>query len=112
MNKRTIARLRAAAAYEALRGRPPKPDYGLLLVMPFVAAAGGALIAWRVEEATSRWRARQVTATSDHEPATSDLDATTPDRDSATPGVDPATPDLDPVTTDLEAEAEPVKASG
>ncbi|BCY11385.1 hypothetical protein [Actinoplanes sp. L3-i22] len=49
MTRRQIAERRAAVAYDVLRGRPIRPDYGYLLVLPLLAAAGGALIAWGIE---------------------------------------------------------------
>ena len=51
--KRTMPQ-RAADAYATLRGRPPKPDYGLLVIMPFLAAAAGSLIGLVVESALGR----------------------------------------------------------
>jgi hypothetical protein len=54
---RTIARRRFADALDVLRGRPPRFDYGLLLVLPFVAAAGGVLISLAIEDAIERRRA-------------------------------------------------------
>ncbi|GAA2852270.1 hypothetical protein Acy02nite_52120 [Actinoplanes cyaneus] len=57
MRRRTIAERRAAAAYEVLRGRPVRPDYGYLVVLPLLAAAGGALIAWGIESMVLRRRA-------------------------------------------------------
>jgi hypothetical protein len=56
---RTIARRRFAAAFDVLRGRRPTFDYGLLLVMPFVAAAGGVLISSVIENGVERRRARE-----------------------------------------------------
>ena len=54
----TIARERLVTALDVLRGRPPRVDYGLLLVLPFVAAAGGVLISLLIEDAVDRRRAR------------------------------------------------------
>ena len=54
---RRTARRRLVAAVDVLRGRRPGFDYGILLVMPFVAAAGGALLALAVDEAVERRRA-------------------------------------------------------
>jgi hypothetical protein len=48
---------RFVIAFDVLRGRRPRFDYGLLLVTPFVAAAGGALISAVVETAIERRRA-------------------------------------------------------
>jgi hypothetical protein len=48
---------RASTASGGLRGRQPKPDYGILLVLPFLAAAGGALIGLGVESMADRHRA-------------------------------------------------------
>lgn len=62
MNRRSNARRRAAAAYAVLRGRPVRPDYGILVVLPLVAAAGGALIGLGVESAVSNRRHSQTTA--------------------------------------------------
>ena len=60
MNKRTrIAVRRSADAYRTLRGRPPKPDYGILVIFPFLAAAGGCLIALAVEVMIERRKARR-----------------------------------------------------
>ena len=52
---RTVLR-RAVAAYDTLRGRPARPDYGLLLVLPLLAAAGGALISLGFESIVERRR--------------------------------------------------------
>jgi hypothetical protein len=52
-NRKTLRR-RTAAAYDVLRGRPPKPDYGLLIVLPVLASAGGALIGLRMDTAVNR----------------------------------------------------------
>ena len=54
----TIARERLVTALDVLRGRPLRVDYGLLLVLPFVAAAGGVLISLLIEDAVERRRAR------------------------------------------------------
>ncbi|MEU8614499.1 hypothetical protein AB0C29_41580 [Actinoplanes sp. NPDC048791] len=54
----TIARERLVTALDVLRGRPMRVDYGLLLVLPFVAAAGGVLISLLIEDAVERRRAR------------------------------------------------------
>jgi hypothetical protein len=48
--------LRSVAAYDLLRGRPPKPDYGLLVVLPFLAAAGGVLVGLGLESMVDRRR--------------------------------------------------------
>jgi hypothetical protein len=56
MSRREIARRRASDAYLVLRGQPTRPDYGILIVLPLVAAAGGALIALGVETLVSRRR--------------------------------------------------------
>jgi hypothetical protein len=52
--KQSTAWLRVVTAYGVLRGRVPRPDYGLLLVMPLFAAAGGALIGLGVDIAVTR----------------------------------------------------------
>jgi hypothetical protein len=52
--KRNTAWLRTVAAYDVLRGRPPKPDYGFLIVLPMAASAGGALIGLGVDMAVTR----------------------------------------------------------
>jgi hypothetical protein len=54
----TIAQKRIVAALDVLRGRRPRFDYGLLLVMPFIAAAGGVLLSLAIEDAVERRRAR------------------------------------------------------
>jgi hypothetical protein len=54
----TIARERIVDAFDVLRGRPPRVNYGLLLVLPFVAAAGGVLISLVIENAVGRRRSR------------------------------------------------------
>ncbi|MEV4701743.1 hypothetical protein [Actinoplanes sp. NPDC049316] len=54
----TVARRRLAAALTVLRGRRPKFDYGPLVVMPFLAAAGGVLISFLIEDAVERHRAK------------------------------------------------------
>ncbi|MEU4421443.1 hypothetical protein AB0F81_12520 [Actinoplanes sp. NPDC024001] len=67
MSRRQNTRQRAVAAYGVLRGRPARPDYGVLVVLPLVAAAGGALIGLGVESAVGRRtgeRARSVPAAS------------------------------------------------
>ncbi|MFI7600388.1 hypothetical protein [Actinoplanes sp. NPDC049681] len=51
-------RRRIATALGVLRGRPPRTDYGILLVMPFLAAAGGSLVGLAVDAAVQRRRAR------------------------------------------------------
>jgi hypothetical protein len=56
----TIVRERLGTALDVLRGRRPRVDYGLLLVMPFVAAAGGVLISLLIEDALDRRRDRGV----------------------------------------------------
>jgi hypothetical protein len=50
-------RRRVSAAYGTLRGRPLKPDYGILVIMPLLAAAGGVLISRGLETALDRRRA-------------------------------------------------------
>jgi len=45
---------RTVAAYDVLRGRPPRPAYGLLIVLPMVAAAGGFLIGLGMDAAVNR----------------------------------------------------------
>jgi hypothetical protein len=52
--KRNTPWRRTVAAYAVLRGRPPKPDYGLLIVLPMAASAGGALIGLGVDMAVNR----------------------------------------------------------
>jgi hypothetical protein len=65
MSRRTrIAAQRVADAYRTLRGEPPKPDYGILVVFPFLAAAGGSLFALAVEMTVDRHRMRR----SPHDP--------------------------------------------
>lgn len=59
-SRRAIAQ-RSVAALNTLRGRPPRTDYGLLLVVPFLAAAGGALVALAVDSAVDRRRAPRDT---------------------------------------------------
>jgi hypothetical protein len=54
----SIARERIGTAVAVLRGRPPRVDYGLLLVLPFVAAAGGVLVSLLIEDAVQRRRDR------------------------------------------------------
>ncbi|GIF02638.1 hypothetical protein [Actinoplanes siamensis] len=54
MRKTKTAWRRTAAAYATLRGRPPRPDYGILIVLPLLAAAGGALIALGMEILVTR----------------------------------------------------------
>ena len=49
---------RLVAALEVLRAGPPAPDYGLLLVTPFLAAAGGLLVSLAVDIVVERRRAR------------------------------------------------------
>ncbi|MCY1136847.1 hypothetical protein OWR29_02475 [Actinoplanes sp. Pm04-4] len=45
---------RLSNAYDALRGRPPRPDYGLLIVFPLLAASVGALIGIGVDQLVVR----------------------------------------------------------
>jgi hypothetical protein len=52
--KRNTLRRRTITAYDVLRGRPPKPDYGILIVLPLAASAGGALIGLSVDMAVNR----------------------------------------------------------
>jgi hypothetical protein len=47
---------RSVAALDVLRGRRPRFDWGILIVMPFVAAAGGVLISLAIENAVERRR--------------------------------------------------------
>ncbi|MCA2211476.1 hypothetical protein [Jidongwangia harbinensis] len=56
-DNRKIAQQRLVTALDVLRGRRPKFDYGLLLVMPFLAAAGGVLISLAIDNAVERRRA-------------------------------------------------------
>lgn len=56
MSRRRIAEQRAVVAYDVLRGRPVRPHYGYLVVLPLIAAAGGALIAWGIESLVVRDR--------------------------------------------------------
>ncbi|GIE91224.1 hypothetical protein [Actinoplanes regularis] len=53
MTRRESAQRRAADAYDVLRGRR---DYKVLVVLPLVAAAGGALIALGLERLVIRRR--------------------------------------------------------
>jgi hypothetical protein len=48
---------RPAAALKTLRGRPAKPDYGVLIVFPFLAAAGGMLLGLAIDSMVVRRRA-------------------------------------------------------
>ncbi|GIE47147.1 hypothetical protein Ani05nite_06810 [Amorphoplanes nipponensis] len=54
----TTPRERIGGAVAVLRGRRPPVDYGLLLVMPFLAAAGGVLVSMLIEDAVERRRDR------------------------------------------------------
>jgi hypothetical protein len=47
---------RASAAYDTLRGRAPKRDYGILVIMPLLAAIGGVLLGLAVESFVDRRR--------------------------------------------------------
>lgn len=49
----------AAAGYDTLSGRTPKPDYGILIIFPFLAAAGGSLAALVIEIMIERRRSRR-----------------------------------------------------
>lgn len=51
-------RRRFSTALSVLRGRPPRVDYGILLVMPFLAAAGGSLVGLAVDAAVQRRRTK------------------------------------------------------
>ena len=63
MGRRTRTVLgRAAAAYDTLRGRPAKPDHGILIIFPFLAAAGGSLAALAVEMVIEGRRSRRLRA--------------------------------------------------
>jgi hypothetical protein len=55
---RDTATQRFTGAWGVLRGRPPKPDFGLLLVLPFLASAGGALAGLALESFLGRHRRR------------------------------------------------------
>lgn len=57
--KRNTTWRRTTDAYDVLRGRPPKPDYGLLIVLPLMASAAGALIGLGVDIALTRRAARR-----------------------------------------------------
>ena len=57
---RNTARRRLRTAFDVLRGRRPRFDYGLLIVLPFVAAAGGALISLAVENVVEGRRTRRA----------------------------------------------------
>ncbi|MEV4641432.1 hypothetical protein AB0J80_29220 [Actinoplanes sp. NPDC049548] len=57
-------RRRMITAWGILRGRPPRPDYGLLLVMPFLAAAGGSLIASVIDSVVESRRGKSPAAAS------------------------------------------------
>jgi hypothetical protein len=50
------------ATDDTLSGRPPKPDYGILIIFPFLAAAGGSLVALAVEMVVENRRSRQADA--------------------------------------------------
>jgi hypothetical protein len=50
-NRRKNVAQRCRSAWQDLRGRPAKPDYGLLIVLPFLAAAGGAFLGQSLESA-------------------------------------------------------------
>jgi hypothetical protein len=60
-NRNRTARRRASAAYDTLRGRAPKPDYGILVIFPLLAAIGGVLLSLAVESAIERRRAIETT---------------------------------------------------
>ena len=63
MGSRQRVRHRAIDAYDVMRGRRPKPDYGFLIVLPLVAAAGGAIIGLGVDKAVSRRAAARSSTT-------------------------------------------------
>src|SRR4051812_42655812 len=52
--RKDTATQRFSGAWGVLRGRPPKPDFGLLLVLPFLASAGGALAGLALESFLGR----------------------------------------------------------
>jgi hypothetical protein len=60
--KRNTSWRRTVAAYDVLRGRPAKADYGLLIVLPLLASAGGFLIGLGVDLAVNRRAARRDSA--------------------------------------------------
>ncbi|GAA4600516.1 hypothetical protein BJY16_003567 [Actinoplanes octamycinicus] len=62
MTRREIAKQRAGDAYLVLRGRPARPSYGVLVVLPLIAAAGGAMIALGLESLVTRRRAPKPVA--------------------------------------------------
>ncbi|AEV84871.1 hypothetical protein ACWT_3847 [Actinoplanes sp. SE50] len=62
MTRRQIARRRAADAYDVLLGRPVRPGYGMLVVVPLFAAAGGALIGLGVDILVTQRRTAAATA--------------------------------------------------
>jgi hypothetical protein len=74
---RIIVRERIVAALDVLRGRRPRFDYGLLLIVPFVAAAGGVLVSLIIEDAVERRRARGIAGSSgaDEAPASAPAEA-------------------------------------
>ncbi|WP_133877568.1 hypothetical protein [Paractinoplanes brasiliensis] len=59
MSSLSTVRRRTADAYDVLRGRPPKPDYGILIVFPLIAASAGALIGIGVDQAVVRLTSRR-----------------------------------------------------
>jgi hypothetical protein len=62
-NRRNIIAQRGRSAWQGLRGRPPKRDYGLLIVLPFLAAAGGAFLGQSLESAVRLLASRTVPPT-------------------------------------------------
>ena len=65
MTRRQIARRRTAAAYDVLRGRPVKLDYGAFVLVPLLAAVGGALLAWSLEKLITRDRSGEPAVVAD-----------------------------------------------
>lgn len=54
MNRKKIARRRASEAYDVLLGRPARPDYGTLVVLPLFTAVWGFLIGRYLDAAITR----------------------------------------------------------
>jgi len=54
MKTREEARRRTSAAYYVLRGRPVRPHYGILVVLPLVAGVTGAMVGWYLRSMAGR----------------------------------------------------------
>ena len=62
LRRRQTTGQRVMAAYDTLSGRRSKPDYGILIIFPFLAAAGGSLAALAVDMVVDGRKSRRAQA--------------------------------------------------